>query len=616
MPRLGLILALIACVAVAVYGVGVLRHVGREAERGDLRVLVGYNPSLMDESGDVVAAWRSVLEEEGVAAQALDLYTLLDLDPAATVAACPALILPDGVCRRLNSSLEPWLDAYLRAGGSLMVVYDAGIKSLKGAYLPRSYLSRFTGVQHVDYTDGGQDSYTTGALRFADAAAARTCQIPPGKLAPDLTVTGYSYGRLRYPVARTRLEADDARVLAWAVTDDNREHPAIVARAYGAGRCLHVNLPLGHLKSHADDLPLRAIARWWLLDEVGLPCLMSAPRGVGGLVLNWHVDGNGDWPYLDDMVARGLFRRDLPASIHVCAGPDLNAPGDGDGFDACGKGRRQLEALAGLGEIGSHGGWTHNLFSAEVLAGRWGATEAGDAVRRNRDCLREIVGRPVAEYSAPDGVHPPHLMTPLLEELGFTCYYTTSDIGSAPNRSFSDGRRLSDLLIAFPVMPLRDVASFGEMDTKHRLDSGEVAAWLDGMLDYCERNRAVRLMYSHPYNLYLYHGDQDYLPAYAAWLDELAARCRDGRLQVRPMREFADFQLRMLATEATWRVADGELRLHLRNPRGLRDLAFSVPAGRWRAPTAPYLRATTGDGRHVVVIEDDAREMDVVLHAR
>ncbi len=609
-----IVLVVIGCLLVAWHGLRTVDRTDRVADRTDLRVLLAYAPSMLDEYGYVLDAWRSVMEEEGVAVEVLDMYTLQDADPSAVAVSAPALILPDGVCRSLFSSFGPWVESYLQAGGSILAVHDAGVRSQKGAYLPRSWLAGVTGVLAVDYNDLGDASFTTAAIRFEDAAAAELCGIPPGKLDETLHLTGYGYGRLEYPVTGSRvIDSYGLNVLAWAETPAG-DLPAVTVRRHGEGLAGYVSLPLGHLKAHADDLPLRSLLRWWLFDELGLPHLLNVENGVGAVVFNWHIDSNSEWTVIDSMLRDGLVREGLPTSVHVCAGADLNEPGDAMGFDAGGRGRGYLERLAPLAEIGSHGGWSHNLFAREVASGRWGESEVRDALRRNIECLSGVVSRPIVEYSAPAGVHPPQLMTGILEDFGFTSYYFTGDGGSAPNRSFADGAMLSTELIAFPVMPLRDVASFGEMESGPGLAAAEVADWLQGVSDFCEHQRTVRLVYSHPYNLYQYHGDLNYRPAFSAWLDDLERRRDAGLLSMTTMKDHAAFLQRMLNVEFRWVRDRGGLRVELHSEEGLAGISFALPAARYQPPSGEGLRTVTSDAWHVVVIEDET--VDVVVDCR
>ncbi len=614
----------IAAIAVALtlaQGISSLKSVSRISADGEVRVMVGYNPRLEAESAGELAAFVSVLEEEGAPYQMVDLFALLDLDAAGLVEKVPALILPDRACASLNSIFALWIESYLQAGGEVAIVYDAGVRSLSGSFLPHSFFAGFAGVDHATYSEDGRNAYTTGGIRFRGAAAAASCGIPPGKLDAEFYLCGYGYGRLTYPVARSRLHPEPAggspvEVLAEAVDQDGNVYPAITVKRHGAGRVLYVNLPLGHLKGHCDDLPLRGILRRFLFSDVELPHLMNVPGGRGGLVFNWHIDANDDWEVLDRMADDGFFPPGIDYSIHICAGESLDEPGDGKGFDAAGVGRRFVTDLAKHGAIGSHGGWYHNYFARQVDSGAWGESEIREYVQRNTDCLEKITGKKVIEYSAPAGVHPPEVMARLLTGMGMNSYYYTGDGGSAPNRSFNDGECLAADLIAFPVMPLAGVASLGEMDSELDLPPDAVRGWLDATLGFCAKERSVRLLYSHPYNLYLSVNGNDYRECFRGWLAELDSLQNAGRLTVAPMGEFAGFMLRMLDTEQVYAREGNRMRITLSNPGGLRDITVAIPAADYGRPDAAGLSVTEDDRWYYAVIEERTDEKSFFVDLR
>ena len=617
MQRTLLILAVLACVIILLLAVKSQRELDAVFADGEIHIVLLEGPDaprITDETPHVREAWHSVLAELGLPVMDLAAHDLLDLDAAELALTVPAIILPDGRCEKLNRGFVCWLKDYVEAGGTLAVIYDAGVRTAQGNYRRGGALSELTGVQQIAYIEHGADAYTTGHIRFRDHEAAATCRIPPGKLDEGLRLSGYEYGALDYPVVRSRLLADPAtvRVLADAVCADLSACPAVVLRELGAGRVCYVNLPLGHLKARADDLPLRSLMEMLLLDEGATPHLMATPRGIGGLVWNWHVDANADWPYLARAIADSVLRESLRCSIHVTAGDGCDEPGDGRGFDACGAGRPHLDALLPYGVIGSHGGMHHNWFAAQFAAGALPEAEVRRLIMDNNSCLASIVDRPIDEYSAPVGYHPQPMMTRILEGLDFVAYYYTGDGGAAPNRAFDDGRMLSRKLISFPVMPLGVWASFEEMDTAG-VAPATVAAWLNATSEYCARNRTVRLLYSHPYNIYLNQGGNDYRDVFCAWLDGLEVAQTAGRLQVRPMGEFAGFLLRMLGTDCTFHVVDGRLDVRLVNPLGLQDVTVAVPSDRWRHDVPEGCSTETDRRYHYIVIEGQVNEASFSL---
>ena len=114
---------------------------------------------------------------------------------------------------------------------------------------------------------------------------------------------------------------------------------------------------------------LHAFLKYFAAHALSLPYLMPVPDGVGGLVLNWHIDSNAAIKPLQEMSSW-----------------TVNATGTVlDSYHRrtrCRKSQATKRALmlttilisqdlihkfTGLGyEIGSHGGWIHDYFSAHV----------------------------------------------------------------------------------------------------------------------------------------------------------------------------------------------------------------------------------------------------------
>ena len=483
----------VVCMVVIFYGAASMHKVSEVSGSDKMRILVAYNPKYMEQYGHILAAYASVLEEEGVAFETIDQHLLLAVDPTSLVEEVPAVIFPDGLCQRMPIGFEPWIADYLGAGGGVALIYDPAVKDSQDAYLTSTFLKKFSGINHIAYSRLSTNAYALGRIRFADQAAARICEIPYGKLDAALFLNGYRYGRLQYSVARSEIimQSDtqpEPVVLAHAVVDDVENYPAIATRRFGKGLVFYVNMPLGHLKARSDDLPLRSMLRFFLFRKLGIPHMMNVPFGKGGIVFNWHHDNNGDWPYLEQMIESGFFRSDLKYSMHITAGDSDNRAGDGDGFDACGQGERFVQLLKLYGTIGSHGGWYHNWFAANIESEKFTKPEIEDYIRKNNRCLESVTGEKISEYSAPNGTHPQPLMTQILSEMGIVAYYYTGDSGSAPNRSFYEGQMLSDRMIAFPVMPFADMASLVELKTNN-IAGPEVQRWLHRTVDYAMENR-------------------------------------------------------------------------------------------------------------------------------
>ena len=537
----------------------------------DLSVGLVFDPSTLADDSFIKDAYDSVLEEEGIAHAWISTRDLLLLDGGELARRFETLIFPDGLVQQMPVATLDRGREFMREGGNIVVVLDAGVKDTEGDYRSGGVMAPLIGVQYQRYRTERDDAYLEGNLDFSTPALTSEWQIPPGKLYEGHVVGGYSYGRLDYPMASAEVINEDVEIFA-----SFEGIPVLAQRSLGRGEALWVNLPLGYLKAYGDDLPLRTVLRSYLFDVVEMPHLVSSPGGVGGLVMDWHIDSQIEWEGIPSLIASGVLRSGLRQQFDVTAGPFRDRPGDGLGFDACGAGREHLESLLPFGEIGSHGGWSHNYFSENLENSRLSGTQLRDLIVQNEECLESVTQRKVRAYSAPNGVHPPAL-TRLLEERGVVAYYYTGDTGSAPNRTFLDGERVSDDAWAFPVMPNGLYASVGEM-VKAGLSPQEVEQWLGDTLDYIGTQRTVRLLYSHPYDL----SDKRYLAVYNEFLDDAELLQSLGKLRVEPMTYFADFMSRFVDTDFSFVRSEGALEVELRNPRGLKDVSFAVPRG-WLA---------------------------------
>ena len=543
---------------------------GGSLER-ELRVGLVFDPSTLADESFIKDAYDSVLEEEGIARTWISTRDLLLLDGGELARRFETLIFPDGLVQQMPAATLDRGREFMREGGNIVVVLDAGIKDTEGDYRSGGVMAPLVGVQYQRYRTERDDAYIEGNLDFPTPSLTSAWQIPPGKLHQGHVVGGYSYGRLRYPMASAEVIHDGVEMIA-----SFEGIPVLSQRSFGRGSALWVNLPLGYLKAYGDDLPLRTVLRSYLFDVVEMPHLVSSPGGVGGLVMDWHIDSQIEWEGIPSLISSGVLRSGLRQQFDVTAGPFRDRPGDGLGFDACGAGQEHLEALLPFGEIGSHGGWSHNYFSNLLEDSKLTEAQLRDAIVRNEACLESVTGRQVRAYSAPNGVHPPAL-TRLLQDRGINAYYYTGDTGSAPNRTFLDGARVADDAWAFPVMPNGLYASVGEM-VKAGLSPSEVEQWLMDTLDYIGEQRTVRLLYSHPYDL----SDERFLAVYNDFLDTAESLQTRGLLRVEPMTYFADFMSRFVETDFSFIRDDGVLQVELSNPGGLRDVSFAVPSG-WLA---------------------------------
>ena len=295
-----------------------------------------------------------------------------------------------------------------------MLVYDAGTLLPQGKYARGgSRLSDLAGVTYALY-DQLHDNTIRWASIAGNSGTARQMEIPPGKYYPfekdasspgseggfEVQLRRYKFGELTYPSFVT------SGGYAGEVLFHSQAGVVAGRHAYDKGSVLFVNLPLGYLKANTDGLLLHAFLNYFAKRSLFLPYLMSVPDGVGGLVLNWHVDSNAAIKPIEEISSWALLKQG-PYSVHVTAGPDVLRPGDGKGFNVLHNriGQELLRQYEKLGyQVGSHGGWMHNYFAAHI--DKDNPADLEKYLVWNAEALEQVTGRRVTEYSAPEGNQP------------------------------------------------------------------------------------------------------------------------------------------------------------------------------------------------------------------
>ncbi len=564
-----------------------------------------YDPGAADSS--VRNAYESVLQEEGIPHRWISYHDFILQDGRDQLHRFQALIFPDALCRTIPIDVASRAKQFAQCGGKVLVVFDAGTRDRRGHYRKKGIFVNLLGVDYVQYDRLRNAAYLTSHLKFNSAADAAYWQIPPGKVSPSNELMSYIYGPMNFSVPATRLTSSSTRVYA-----SSPFGPVLSRRPVGKGEAVWIGIPLGALKASGDDLELRAFLRTFVETIAELPHLVPSPRGLGGLVIDWHVDYNGEWIWLPSMLSHHLVRKGIHYEFDVTAGPDNNHPGDGEGFDAAGRGRPLVKEIMHYGWIGSHGGWLHNWFAHNLERHKLSRREILHLVQINDECLQNITGYPIISYAAPQGVHPQPEMTEILQQLGMCAYYYTGDAGSAPNRTFYNGRMVSKKVVAFPIMPNQNTASFYEMGEKH-FSTQEIETWLDGTMKYVIKQRTVRLIYSHPHDL----NTPQLRHAFSHFIDGVQVELRKGDLQVEPMYVYAHFLLRLVKTRTSFTRIKGEWIVHLSNPQGLNDVCIDMPAALLQKSfTLPATVSSRKTGDHwLFTILPDLQDLTLQLPA-
>lgn len=560
-----------------------------------------------------VTLWLDAGSEEGL--HIVPIHDSDFLSPVRGEQKCAGLILPDSIHRQASDLLVAGIEKFVANGGKLMLVYDAGTLNPEGRYAPgQSRFSELAGVKYALYNELGAQTIQWNPI-VSTSSTIQQFDIPPGVYYPiepppgsaahssgassnfQVQLTRYKLGGLEYPSLTTQ-GTYSGRTLFYS------SHALVAGeRSYDKGLVLFVNLPLGYLKANTDGLLLHAFLGYFANDMLEVPSLMAVPDGVGGLVLNWHVDSRAAIEPLQELTSWSL-RNQGPYSIHVTAGPDTITFGDKLGVDVEHDhlSRQLIREYESWGNaIGSHGGWIHNYFAAHV------ETESPEQLApflsMNKHALEEIVGKPVVEYSAPNGDQP-QWITHWLEEHGFIGYYFTGDAGMGPTQGYRNGKRSGQNIWAFPIVHLDLAASFEELTRLHYPNS-EIEDWLKGVADFSSRHHVIRLIYFHPPGILAYHQVFDH------WLEETARLKAIGRFRWYTMTQMATFL--NSRKQVKWKVSEqsGMLTVGATHPETLAHDTWSLPVAKYSRPVVVRGAAEVSQQEgHWMVIAGPCRQLE------
>jgi len=558
----------------------------------------------------IKSAYSSLLEEEGVSHEWKHFYSLFSDDPSVILKKHPAIIFPDKICPVILEDINVWIGEYCKLGGNALVVYDSGTKNKDFLYRDEAVFASNLGINYISYNSLQEKSYEMANLQFVDKQRADFYEFPPGKLTKNLQLISYGYEEIEYSVARIFIndKLDKREIIAYSILQDGTKEPNIIQKNVGKGNMLYVNLPIGYLKAFgSDDLIARSILRTFLFKIAKFPHLSNVPFNKGGIVINLHIDDNREIEGVRFAKKIGLLRDNLRYSICVTAGDFVNTPGDGMGLDVRNKGRSTVQTLAKYGYIGSHGGWGHNWFSKNIRTGIFNSDSIQKYIIKNNSALSEITGYKVREYAAPEGVHPPFIVTKILEAMDFTSYYITGDSGSSPNRMFFEGKMVSDSVIAFPIMPFRNISSFQEMDWNN-VSKEELEEWLFSTLDYVIKNKNTRLIYSH---LYDFINNPKYIKSFLDFLDKIEYEVENGNLNINTMTYFTNYIHKHLNTEYQFVKTDDHLEVELKNNDGLKGLTVVVPKLDYMKPINSSFKMEEDDNNYYCICTEDVNESNI-----
>ena len=539
----------------------------RERRSASLGVLL-LQPSMPDDKAlAVLDAWADALAEEGFQATPM----AADLVERSGLPGRPAgVILPDSALTRLGDKTVAELYRYARDGGRILIAFDAGtLRAEDGAYSAlRSRFSELVGVNYAEYRTEGAAIFRSDTLLITPAGMSALA-MQPGKTdetSQGLELKAYGYDHLNYPLLVTRT-LERGAVLARSTRGD-----AVVARnRYGEGEVLFVNLPAGYLKTRSDGYLLHQTLRLFMRDMAGAAQLLPVPDGIGGLVMNVHIDSGAAVKPLIALEDRGTFKEG-PFSLHFTAGPDTYRPGDKTGLDIAHNQWAQdfIRRMDKAGhEIGSHGGWSHNEFGLQ--ANEDNAARFEPYLDWNRDAIAGALGRAPVVYSAPVG-NEPLWSNRWLERNGFVAYYDTGGSGLGPTRAWRDGKRVDATLWSFPVANFKTAATFEDIEStkgevRHEEETLAYENFTPQMIDYVAAQRVARMTYFHA------PAAQRHMDVIDAWLAHAKVLKAQGHFRWYRMDELAAFMSRREVTPWSW---DGR-NLTASNPQSLVGMTWRLP---------------------------------------
>jgi hypothetical protein len=557
-------------------------------------------------------AFSSLLQEEGIPFRLALRDDIFKFKPQEIVDHNPVIIFPDYISQKIPAEFEVWITEYVELGGNVFITYDSGIRMRNGRYRDKAIYSSLLGLNYITYDKYTDKSYQLATVQFKDQNSADFFQIPYGKMDENLTITGYGYGPLEYPVARIEVsDVSNDEIYAYSVYQDGSRSPNIVVKEFEKGSLVYTNLPLGYLKAYAsDEFLLRSVIRTYLFKIVKIPHLSNMPAHKGGLVMNWHVDNNKEWQNISWLEKKGFLKSDFPISCHIAAGPWLEKENDNLGFDARNH-RNLVKKLANFGEIGSLGGWAHNWFARKIANNELLPLEIEQSIQLNIDVLAEITDKPIREFSAPRGIYLP-LFTRIIEKNGIFSHSYLGDSGSLPNRAFINGKRFSDRVFAFPVMSYRAIATTHEFGIE-RIPAADFEKWLSKTLDYLVTNHALTLIYSHFYDFRDY---PQYVPPFQRFMEKALQLQNAGKLIIKPMSYFSRFQQRILKTKVDYLVKKDNLLISVSNPESLRDIVLCLPKEDFRKTTGIDLEVTEDDNFYYLRFSTDKKQQLITARYR
>ncbi|MES2207874.1 MAG: hypothetical protein V4525_13905 [Pseudomonadota bacterium] len=570
-------------------------------------------------------AWQDAAIEEGLKVDIIHASDFLRPEVLNNKEHYVALILPDEIHQSMSSLFIDALREYVEAGGVIMPIYDAGTQNLQHKTLPdQSRLTSLVGIKYATYKTLKDHTLLSGAAvstpeiltklnippekynaiptKFKNAEMDKARQMTGLDISKEVVLSSYTYDWLEYgyfattgiPTGKTLMSSETGSILA-------------TVNAIEKGKVLFVNLPLTYLKMHTDGALLHGFMHYLTTEILKLPFIGNTPEGVGGLIMNWHVDSSAAIPSLKKMKEIGFFDQG-PYSVHFTAGPDLDTLGDKLGLDL----EHSVEAQTWVrffqkrgDAVGSHGGWIHNYFGRHVSEDN--EKDFSKYLTLNKQAIEKITQVPITEYSAPLG-NQPTWITSWLNSNGIKGYYFTGNIGQGPTRTYRNGKRADDKTWSFPVIVKNTLATFEDAQ-QAQIPQKEMEKWLINASDFVANHALIRLIYFHP------PGAITYAEAAKEWLSHTKKLGEDGQFKWYTMTQIADFLNQRDQVEWTiFKNKPSEATLIAKHSKSLRQQNWHFPKDQY---DKPYVIAKQAIVRETsfewIVVAQDIKELKVLI---
>ena len=422
-------------------------------------------------------------------------------------------------------------------------------------------------------TSSVQGNNTTLRMAGIKAYAAKPLGDGPAPV-PDTTeaISGFFYGRLNYPSYTTA----DTYLGTWLLNGNNTTLTVAGVHQWGGGRVLFVNTPLGYLKgSGTDGLLLHGMLHYFAVEMLGQPYVVALPSGKAGLIANVHVDCGEALGPMQQLKDAGIWSNG-PFSVHFTAGPDCVTFGDGLGLNVPGNAVTQswIRYFDSIGhKLGNHGGWIHDYYGAN--ASETNQADFQQYLDLNNNAMAAVLGKPLIEYSAPEGNTPLWSVT-WAEQKGVVGYYTLANSGMAPTRTYRNGQLYNRQIWSMPLTPYQDIATFEDFGDRH-IAASVPTAWLKSLVDFSVAHRTSRMVYFHP------PGAVDYLSTMLDWMKY--AKNYGSRFAWYTMTDLATFMSRR--DSVSWqlsKLSSGSLRVDATHPNNLNGITWSLSKARYSRP--------------------------------